>query len=182
MGNERKCYYCPVIKNFNEMHYIDTISQYVCNECFEKYAKIIANPHLIHSPIFCKCGHLKTDHVEPEDVDVKDFAEDNPDVDEADLCLRGQCCKCDCVKYDEMDGNALRAEADNVISNEQCPRCGKKMDEYEDGPDSTKNDLNYTSYYCNDCELWIDGWIKKYADNKFGEPTTQDWRKFYYSE
>jgi len=60
-----------------------------------------------------------------------------------------------------------------------CPRCGNKninetFYERDCGPDTWDDDIAYTSYICDKCELWYDGWKDEWLINKDGT-NVEDW-------
>lgn len=49
---------------------------------------------------------------------------------------------------------------------EFCPRCGcEELDEHDCGPDGYDDDIAYTSYSCDECGLWYDGWRGRWLIN-----------------
>ena len=65
----------------------------------------------------------------------------------------------------------IKNNEDNLI----CPRCGESdFDEVDCGPDSYDDDVTYTSYRCQGCKLWYDGWVNKWFDDIESWRDTED--------
>lgn len=48
---------------------------------------------------------------------------------------------------------------------DKCPRCGHtEFDEVDCGPDSYEDDITYTSYRCQSCKLFYDGWAEDWYE------------------
>jgi len=58
-----------------------------------------------------------------------------------------------------------------------CPhcKCKREFDDLDEGPDSYEDDISYTSYVCNTCQIYCNGW----TDDWFEEGTR--WQEVDYN-